>query len=52
MDIKPRGKLLELVVLAALACVCGWFAWAIGDAMFTVVFSALTFASLAGARRF
>jgi hypothetical protein len=52
MDINPRGNLLELVMLAALACVCGWFAWVIGDAVFTVIFLALTFASLAVARRF
>jgi hypothetical protein len=42
---------LELVMLAAVACVCGWFAWAIGYVMFAWIFAALTFASLMVARR-
>jgi hypothetical protein len=51
MDTNPRVNFLELVMLAVVACVFGWFAWAIGHLMFAWIFAALTFASLMLARR-
>ena len=51
MDTNPRVNLLELLMLAAVASVCGWSAWAIGHLMFAWIFVALAFTSLMVVRR-
>jgi hypothetical protein len=51
MDTNPKVNLLELLMLAAVASVCGWSAWAMGHLMFAWIFAALAFASLLIARR-